>query len=112
MSSHTVRYSPQSLIVVGFIPSPSHLHSVCLSPPPRPRSVYELSLCALDALEAAEVPAFLQTGSDASQLLSEGAGQPGEESLHLTGVDLGVQTLQVGTDVLDAGSKRVDVQEC
>lgn len=48
-------------------------------------------LCALDALEAAEVPAFLQAGSDAGQLLSEGAGQPGEESLHLGGVNLQTQ---------------------
>lgn len=46
------------------------------------------SLRALDALEAAEVPAFLQTGADAGQLLSEGARQPGEKSLHLAGVDL------------------------
>lgn len=45
-------------------------------------------LCALDALEAAEVPAFLQAGSDAGQLLSEGAGQPGEQSLHLGRVNL------------------------
>lgn len=45
-------------------------------------------LCALDALEAAEVPAFLQTGPDAAHFLSEGAGQPSEKSLHLPGVDL------------------------
>lgn len=49
---------------------------------------HQQSLCALDALEAAEVPAFLQTGSDAGQLLSERAGQPRKESLHLAGVDL------------------------
>lgn len=45
-------------------------------------------LRALDALEAAEVPAFLQARSHAGQLLSEGAGQPGKESLHLGGVNL------------------------
>lgn len=55
---------------------------------PRPRSVREQRLSALDALEAAEVPAFLQTGSDTSQLLFEGAGQPREQRLHLAGVDL------------------------
>lgn len=49
-------------------------------------------LRALDALEAAEVPAFLQARSDAGQLLSEGAGQPGKESLHLGGVNLQTQT--------------------
>lgn len=48
-------------------------------------------LRALDALEAAEVPAFLQARSDARQLLSEGAGQPGKESLHLGGVNLQTQ---------------------
>lgn len=48
-------------------------------------------LGALDALEAAEVPAFLQACADAGQLLSEGAGQPGEESLHLGGVNLRTQ---------------------
>lgn len=52
------------------------------------------SLCALDALEAAEVPAFLQTRTDTSQLLSEGAGQPRKKRLHLTGVNL--QTSELG----------------
>lgn len=54
------------------------------------------SLCALDSLEAAEVPAFLKTGSDTSQLLSEGAGQPRKKSLHLTGVDLRTRTHNTG----------------
>lgn len=45
-------------------------------------------LRALDALESAEVPTFLQTGAHARQLLPEGAGQPGEERLHLGRVDL------------------------
>lgn len=49
-------------------------------------------LRALDALEAAEVPALLQARSDARQLLSEGAGQPGKQSLHLGGVNLQTQT--------------------
>lgn len=49
------------------------------------------NLRALDALEAAEVPAFLQASSDASQLLSESAGQPGKESLHLGRVNLQTQ---------------------
>lgn len=48
-------------------------------------------LSALDALKAAEVPALLQTCSDASQLLPEGAGQSGKESLHLAGVNLQTQ---------------------
>lgn len=48
-------------------------------------------LRAPDALEAAEVPAFLQARADAGQLLPEGAGKPGKESLHLGGVNLQTQ---------------------
>lgn len=61
---------------------------VRLSSLPRPGSVTGRVLCALDALEAAEVPAFLQAGAHAGHFLSEGAGQPREKSLHLAGVDL------------------------
>lgn len=88
-----VRYNPPTLIFVGFIPFPSHLFSVsALSRLPvicaPSQKCHKPSLCALDALEAAEVPAFLQTCSDARQLLSEGAGQPRQKSLHLAGVNL------------------------
>lgn len=61
---------------------------VRLSSLPRPGSVTGRVLCALDALEAAEVPAFLQAGAHTGHFLSEGAGQPREKSLHLAGVDL------------------------
>lgn len=64
-------------------------------PLPHPRGVSQRCLCALDALEATEVPAFLQTGSHSSQLLSEGAGQPRKKSLHLAGVYLHRDT-QIG----------------
>ena len=50
-----------------------------------------LFLCIVrhaDALEAAELPAFLQAGAHAAQLLSEGAGQPSQQGLHLRGADL------------------------
>ncbi|TNN71268.1 hypothetical protein EYF80_018470 [Liparis tanakae] len=70
--------------------------SLIRSAPPRVLHVFTVSPCvseprslrAPDALEATEAPAFLQTGADAGQLLSEGAGQPGEKSLHLAGVNL------------------------
>lgn len=71
----------------GARPNPRVASSV-LSSLPRPRSVTGRVLCALDALEAAEVPAFLQARTHAGHFLSEGAGQPREKSLHLTGVDL------------------------
>lgn len=63
-----------------------HVSSACPSSVDRQAE----SLCALDALEATEVPAFLQTGPHAAHFLPEGAGQPREKSLHLAGVDLQV----------------------
>lgn len=87
------RYNPLTLIFVGFILFPSHLHRVsALSRLPvisaTSQKCLKQSLCAFDALEAAEVPAFLQTCSDTGQLLSEGAGQPRKKRLHLAGVNL------------------------
>lgn len=73
---------------VATVPAPPPCRLVRLSSLPRPRSVTGRVLCALDALEAAEVPAFLQARAHAGHFLSEGAGQPREKSLHLTGVDL------------------------
>lgn len=73
---------------VATVPAPPPCRLVRLSSLLRPRSVTGTVLCALDALEAAEVPAFLQARAHAGHFLSEGAGQPREKSLHLTGVDL------------------------
>lgn len=95
------RYNPPPLISVGFIRFPSHPHSVPVSSclpviSGTSQKRLERSLCAFDALEAAEVPAFLQTRSDTGQLLSEGAGQPREKRLHLAGVNLHTHTEQNG----------------
>lgn len=94
-----VRYNPPTLIFVGFILFPSHLHRVSvLSCLPvifaTSQKCLKQSLCALDALEAAEVPPFLQTCSDTGQLLSEGARQPRKKCLYLTGVNLQKHTEQ------------------
>ena len=89
-----VRYSPLCLIFVGFILLLSHVYSVPAALPCRPvvssmsQKCHQQSLCAFDALEAAEVPAFFQTGSNTGQFLSEGAGQPRKKSLHLARVNL------------------------
>lgn len=47
-----------------------------------------MTLCRLDAFESAELPALLQTGPHARQLLLKGVGQSTQQRLNLRRADL------------------------
>lgn len=47
-----------------------------------------MTLCRLDAFESTELPALLQTGAHACQLLPEGVGQTTQQRLDLRRADL------------------------
>lgn len=56
-----------------------------------------MTLCRLDAFESAELPALLQTGTHARQLLLKGVGQSAQQRLNLRRADLQLKTTTTTT---------------